>query len=219
MDKLSVVLDKKDMMVTMDGKSLRIDSPEGGFQRVPLGMVGQVVVYGNPRVECNVWRKLSENGIPSLLLPARGKGDGAWIMPGISSAVMVRLAQFNAWSDPDIRHRAAAWAVREKFCAMQHLAAILERECPFIKSGLESLDQAGSVDQIRGIEGNAARQWFALMGEILPGKWKFSGRNRRPPKDPVNALLSLGYTLLFGEVGKAVIERGLDPGIGFLHPP
>lgn len=219
MDKLSVVLDKKDMSLSLDGKSLRIDIPGEKFQRIPLGMVGQIVVYGNPRVNCNVWRRLAESGIPSLLLPVRGKGDGAWIAPGLTSSVMIRIAQFRIWSDPKERHKAAARAVREKFSAMLDTARRLDRECPFVESALERLDNAGSIDEIRGIEGNAAREWFALMAGFLPDKWGFVGRNRRPPRDPVNALLSLGYTLVFGEVLKAVTARGLDPGIGFLHTP
>jgi len=219
MDKMSVVLDKHAIRISMEGKALRIDTPGEGLQRIPLGMVSQVVVYGNPEVSCNVWRKLSEYGIPSLLLPARGKGEGAWISPGPSTAVMVRIAQFNAWSDPKVCKKAAAWAVRGKFMAMQEIATRLARECPFIESSLQRLEIATSINEIRGIEGNAARQWFAFMAGLLPDEWKFSGRNRRPPKDPVNSLLSLGYTLMQGEVHKAVLARGLDPGIGFLHTP
>ncbi|NWH03867.1 CRISPR-associated endonuclease Cas1 [Desulfobacter latus] len=219
MDKLSVVLDRKNMDLTMDGKSLRIDIPGEKCQRIPLGMVGQVIVYGNPRVACNVWRKLAEYGIPSLLLPARGKGDGAWVTPGTSTSVNVRIAQFKAWADPGTRKKAAAWAVREKLNGVQEMARRLELTCPFVRSALEHLDKADSIDEIRGIEGNAAREWFGFMGGLLSPKWAFTERNRRPPKDPVNALLSLGYTLLFGEVHRGVMARGLDPGIGFLHSP
>lgn len=219
MDKMSVVLDKKGAALSMDGKSLRIDSPGQPLQRIPLGMVSQVIVYGNPGVGCDVWRKLSEYGIPSLLLPARGKGEGTWVGPGLSTAVMVRITQFRAWSDAGIKKEAAAWLLKEKFKALQILSRAIEGEPPFIKKALERLDLAVSTDEIRGIEGNAAREWFGLMRRVIPGAWGFKGRNRRPPKDPVNALLSLGYTLLGSEVQKSVTARGLDPGIGFLHSP
>ncbi len=218
MDKMTVVLDKKGMALSLDGKSLRIDMPEGKFQRIPLGMVGQVIVHGNPRVECNVWRKLAESGIPSLLLPARGKGEGAWITP----ASVLRL-----WSDCPVQDL-VGYGGEAKGCRLggQRKVQCHAGDGPatgpgvsVYSTGTERLDPAASLDEIRGVEGSAAREWFAFMAGLIPDKWGFTGRNRRPPKDPVNALLSLGYTLLLGEVHKAVLARGLDPGIGFLHAP
>ena len=68
-----------------------------------------------------------------------------------------------------------------------------------------------------GLEGQLAHAWFVLLAHSLPFHWKFAGRNRRPPRDPVNALLSLGYTLLSSEIHQLVTASGLDPSLGFLH--
>lgn len=68
-----------------------------------------------------------------------------------------------------------------------------------------------------GCEGSASNQFFAGLRNILPMEIKFSSRNRRPPRDPVNSLLSLGYTLLHYEAVLEIYARGLDPFIGFLH--
>jgi CRISPR-associated protein Cas1 len=68
-----------------------------------------------------------------------------------------------------------------------------------------------------GLEGQLAHAWFVLLAHSLPYQWKFAGRNRRPPRDPVNALLSLSYTLLSSEIHQLVIASGLDPSLGFLH--
>ncbi len=57
------------------------------------------------------------------------------------------------------------------------------------------------------------------MARVLPEQWRFSGRNRRPPQDPVNALFSLTYTLMLSEVERAVAQKGLDTALGFLHTP
>ena len=70
-----------------------------------------------------------------------------------------------------------------------------------------------------GIEGQVAHAWFGLLTQTLNGAWKFTGRNRRPPLDPVNALLSLGYTLVGAEIHQCVMAAGLDPSLGFLHQP
>ena len=81
----------------------------------------------------------------------------------------------------------------------------------------ESIDQADNEDQLRGIEGYLARQWFSMLQQKVDPIWQFIGRNRRPPKDPVNALLSLSYTLMLAEVQAALQQRGLDVELGFLH--
>jgi len=81
------------------------------------------------------------------------------------------------------------------------------------------LPQAGSIDALRGHEGACARvYWQALTAAFAPGLG-FTGRNRRPPRDPVNAVLSLAYTIATFEAGRQVQRVGLDPMIGFLHSP
>lgn len=219
MDKMSLVLDKKGIELSIEGKSLRIDTPGAPLQRVPLGMVGQVVVHGNPMAGAGVWRHLAEEGIPTVIFPGRGRGEAAWIGPGLSGGIQVRIAQFKAGLNPVLTTRACAWLLEKKLKGLEKLAKALERDTTPLQSALQRLDDADSPDSLRGIEGAAARQWFDAMGNLLPEKWQFSGRNRRPPRDPVNALLSLGYTLLFSEIRKTVLERGLDPCLGFLHAP
>lgn len=219
MDKMTVVLDRKDIRLTCEGKALRVDCPDSPMQRIPLGMVGQVIVYGNPLVDCSVWRKLAEFGIQALLLPARGKGEPAVIGPGFSGSVMVRVAQYRNWFDSELKLKAAARAVGKKLAGYIRLSEKLEADAGVYKESLSRLGRAKTADALRGIEGAAAREWFAFMGRLLDPEWNFSGRNRRPPRDPVNALLSLGYTLMVSEVGKAVAARGLDPCLGFLHEP
>lgn len=234
MDKMTVVLDNRNLSVSLDGKALRIDCPGRPLQRVPMGMISQVVVYGNIPVETNVWRVLAENSIPGVILPSRGKGVPAWIGPGISTSIMVRISQFQAWSDEDLKRKTVVWLLSGKINGMLALLNILRSRESFQKNpGLESLEktdhflreclgrisQENSIDSLRGTEGIAAKEWFGFMAKMLQKEWKFTGRNRRPPKDPVNALLSLGYTMLVSEIRKKVHERGLDPGLGFLHAP
>ncbi len=74
-----------------------------------------------------------------------------------------------------------------------------------------------SVDSLRGIEGAAAVGYFQALTQLFPASLDFTGRNRRPPRDPVNAALSLGYTLLHFEAVRACHVAGLDPIIGFFH--
>ena len=78
-------------------------------------------------------------------------------------------------------------------------------------------DAAGDVDILRGLEGTASAAWFSLFAERLPAPWQFPGRRRRPPPDPVNALLSLGYTFLLQRAIACAEAVGLEIYLGGLH--
>lgn len=79
------------------------------------------------------------------------------------------------------------------------------------------LADATSIEEIMGHEGAATREYFSAWRDYLPRDWGFTARQRRPPPDPVNAMLSFGYTLLASEAVAALGAAGLDPAVGFLH--
>lgn len=83
----------------------------------------------------------------------------------------------------------------------------------------QGLHRASTLDELRGLEGRAQKAWFAAYTTLVPGSLGFEGRNRRPPKDPVNALLSLSYTLLYLQAWRAALSHGLNPALGFYHEP
>jgi CRISPR-associated endonuclease Cas1 len=94
---------------------------------------------------------------------------------------------------------------------------------PDERDGLRrALKQAGSaadLAELNGIEGNATRIYFGALKAVVPEEYGFSGRNRRPPRDPFNALLSFGYTLLYARVETLIRVAGLYPWAGFYHQP
>ena len=75
------------------------------------------------------------------------------------------------------------------------------------------------LDEIRGLEGAGARSYFAAYCQVYPERFNFTGRNRRPPRDPVNACLSFAYSLLTADALRTLYTCGLDPSIGFYHQP
>lgn len=91
--------------------------------------------------------------------------------------------------------------------------AVLQR----LQSGLDRCSQAASGDEVRGIEGNASAAWFDLLGVVLGPPWNFRTRTRRPPTDPVNALLSLGYTWVLARAAARCEAAGLELYLGGLH--
>ncbi len=87
------------------------------------------------------------------------------------------------------------------------------------KSAFEKEESHLAIASLRGLEGAAARAYFQGLTALFPPALEFSGRNRRPPRDPVNACLSLGYTLLHFDAVRACHLAGLDPLLGFYHRP
>ena len=89
-----------------------------------------------------------------------------------------------------------------------------------MRATLERLGEKTTVDEVRGCEGAAAAAYFRAFGRLIDvPAFAFDVRSRRPPMDPTNALLSLGYTFLFNVVESAVHVVGLDPYLGALHAP
>lgn len=227
---LILVLDRRDTHVRLDGRALRIKHGDTPPEHIPLGVVGQVIVHGAPSVSCDVWRALAERGVPAVLQPGRGRGAVAMIGAALGGTIDLRAAQHRAAEDPAAVLRIARHLLRAKLRAQgraaQHLSGLppplqpadtlakLERA---LKDGLDRIERARSPAALMGVEGAAAAAWYRWLAGWLPADWGFSGRNRRPPRDPLNALLSLGYTLLGGEVLGAVQQAGLDPARGFLH--
>ena len=226
MSDLTVILDRKELVVRMESKSIRVDRSGGHPERIPLGMVARVILIGSPMVSCDVWRALAEQNIPAVLLPSRGGGVSAHMGAGLSATITTRIAQHLAAHDDKCSLSIGQWLLDKKLAAQEGVVrklkngkSELESICTQIGNCREGLQKADSRNSLMGHEGAAACAYFSALAKILPEKWKFCGRNRRPPRDPVNALFSLSYVIAGGEVRRSILQRGLDPALGFLHTP
>jgi CRISPR-associated protein Cas1 len=146
--------------------------------------------------------------------------------------VLLRRQQYRAADDP-VRTLALSRAlVVGKVANARHFLlharrdAAVERQALLsdaahrLTGHLRALERADDLDQVRGLEGIAAREYFDAFPLLLKAEasgFTFGGRNRRPPRDPLNALLSFGYALLMQDCAAALAGVGLDPAVGFLH--
>ena len=224
MSDLTVILDRKELVVRMESKSIRVERPDGPPERLPLGMVDKFIVVGNPMVSCDVWRALAQENIPAVLIPSRGGGLPAYLGSGLSATVKIRVAQHQAVNDKKCLLKIGRWLLHMKMKGQEAVlrkfgngAPDLNVFCVKIRECQTAIKEANDRNSLMGYEGAAASEYFSAFAEILPKKWKFSGRNRRPPRDPVNALLSLSYVLAGGEVRRVIHQKGLDPAVGLLH--
>ena len=161
-----------------------------------------------------------------MFLSRRGSYLGhAW--PAGSRGRIARLRAQLSFASDDARlipfARAVVEAkVRKQMVLLQRFARRDNAEAVMATAGqmdglLAMLGDCGTRDEAMGIEGAAARQYFAALEQIVPEDMRFTGRSRQPPEDVINAALSYGYAVILGETVSALCAAGLDPAIGFLH--
>ncbi|GAB4396853.1 MAG: CRISPR-associated endonuclease Cas1 [Anaerolineales bacterium] len=204
------------LLVELDGEELL---------HVPLGHVSEVVVFGNVGLSTPAIGRLLDEGIAVTFLREDGGYRGS-LSAGLTPHVPLRRAQYRALEQEGFALTMAKGFVRAK---LQHQRALLqrhnrERNDPEIAAcvvqvadGLAQLERRMQVSSLLGTEGSASAAYFRGFKRLFAPEWKFENRNRRPPADPVNVLLSLGYTLLGQVTAAAVQSVGLDPYAGFLH--
>ncbi|HEX4607229.1 MAG TPA: CRISPR-associated endonuclease Cas1 [Urbifossiella sp.] len=198
--------------------------------RVPIHAVRQVVVFGNVQVSTQALETLVTNDVPVMYLTGYGRFIGAF-QPPPAKNVGLREAQYRRFDDPAVRLQLARAVVRAK---LNNQRALLMRSLrdenargshePAARdlwSLLRGLDDVSSVESILGTEGQGAALYFAEFGRMLKaapgGGFDFTSRNRRPPRDPVNALLGFAYALLAKDCFAAACTVGFDPYKGFFH--
>jgi CRISPR-associated protein Cas1 len=203
---------------TYEAFTVSLKQEDGSWMKksVAAQTVEQVVLMGNPRITGDALVYALELGIPVYYLSSFGKLLGS-ALPGESRNGQLRLAQYQMYGDVDRRLGLVKAIVTAK---IHNQYAVLyrhqQRDNP-LKQRKSQVKSQTTIDQVRGIEGIAAREYFACWSTMLEPEWNFHGRNRRPPTDPVNSLLSFAYGLLRVQVTAAVHLAGLDPYIGYLH--
>jgi len=192
--------------------------------RVPLQSVSQVVLVGEAGVTTPALHALLQAGVSLLLVSRTGKFLGRLHSP-LGANLPLRQAQYRRNDEQDFCLGLARAIVAGKIRNQRVLAMRLARRrgLDFTRAidDLHKLQQAAEQTQAQpellGIEGQASRVYFAVYRQAFDPRWAFSKRTRRPPLDPANALLSLGYTIL-GYAAMAALETvGLDPYLGFFH--
>ncbi len=225
-DRLPLYVTEHGARVGIDGDELVVKGKEE-TTRARLPNTSHVSLFGNAQISSQAMRRLFERGIGVSFLSAggwlQGRAEGF-----ATNNIDLKIAQHRAATDGATRLRLARAFVEAK---IWNSRTMLRRNNPDVtETVLFELQQLSrkaveveSAESLLGIEGTAARTYFGAFAGMLRGaareKFDLEGRNRRPPKDPVNALLSLAYSLLARDVASALGDAGLDPLLGFYHRP
>jgi CRISP-associated protein Cas1 len=192
--------------------------------RVPVRSVSQVVLVGNAGATTQALHSLLQAGVPLYLVSRTGKHLGS-LAPPTGGNVRLRKSQYLKDDDASFRLGLARSIVlgkiRNQYTLVQRLARRRSlakvQELTRLRALVQSACSSSSLESLLGVEGEAARIYFSVYLNCFKAQWIAAKRSRRPPKDPVNALLSLGYTFL-GQAAIAALETvGLDPYLGYLH--
>lgn len=184
-------------------------------QSVPAQTIEQMVLMGNPQITGDAFVYALELGMPIHYLSSFGRYLGS-ALPGQSRNGALRLAQYGLYHDSSRRLDLVQAIVTAKIHNQYQVLYRHGQTDSSVKGRKKLVQSQTTIDAVRGIEGLAAREYFAGIAAIVGADWGFLGRHR-PPPDPINSLLSFAYGLLRSQVTAAVHLSGLDPYIGYLH--
>jgi CRISPR-associated protein Cas1 len=216
-----------------DGENLVAENEGTVIGRAPLHMLSSVVVFGGIFISPALMEACASHGITIVLLDRVGRFQ-ARIEGPVNGNVLLRRAQYKASDAPEeiVKSIVMGKISNQRSVLMRALrdyhdvyepqvTAVLERTTKQMATGLAYVEQTTlDVDSLRGAEGDAARLYFSVFNHLIrstENEFVFKERSRRPPLDPINALLSFLYTLLTHDCRSAAESVGLDPAVGFLH--
>jgi CRISPR-associated protein Cas1 len=212
-------------IIRCEDEHLRIMKDEVEVLSLPAFKIDQIILFGNSQVTTGAMKFCLRHNVPIIVLNGYGRFFGTIESTG-NQNVLLQQKQFERLSDPGFVLNTARQIVSGKISNSRALLQRRQRQTAddrLVKaindlSGLRSqLNSATTLDQLRGYEGAASAGYFKGFAACLPASFGFQNRTRRPPLDPVNALLSFGYTLLFYNIYAIARARGLTPYVGMLH--
>ena len=217
----------------LDNDTVRLEVEHETRLRVPLHHLGAVVCFGLVKVSLPLMHRLADEGVALVLLNENGRFK-ARLEGAVSGNVLLRRAQYKHSEDEAFATNVARNCIAGKIrnCRQVLLrgaresknedeAKALARAADDLAASLRALPATITLDALRGVEGEAARQYFSALNLLVRpdarSAFQMDGRTRRPPRDRMNALMSFIYSLLMNDCRSAVEASGLDPQIGFLH--
>lgn len=225
---MTLYLTEQGLKLRREGRRLQAYRDGKLLKEFRLHDLKQIFVFGRVHFTAQAIQALLKYEIEVHFLTVSGVYLGRLIPPR-GKNIDLRLAQFRNFEDPSARLKLAKSFIKGKisnqkiFLRRQNKKLNSERLAQAIltlRQKIKEIDAATDLDQLRGIEGQAAYVYFQVFGDLIQLKGlTFPGRIRRPPPDPINALLSLGYTLLCALMSGFVETSGLDVHLGFLHSP
>lgn len=218
-----------DAYLSKDGLNVVVSANQNEKFRIPIHNIEQIVTFGYMGASPGLMKLCADSGVAITFLSPQGRYIGRLQGP-TKGNVLLRRAQYACADEPDYALHLAKLFISGK---IQNYRSIL---CRFVRDNGDNAAiaaaadnllrckrrvlNASATDSVRGIEGEAATCYFGVFQHLILNQrddFTFLERNRRPPKDAVNAMLSFVYTLICNDMTAALETVGLDPYVGFMH--
>lgn len=211
-------------VMNIDGGYFVITHKDGELHKIPKETLESVAMFGNVSITTPCVRELLERGIPVSYFSSRGAYYGRLESTGHKNITRLK-SQIYRSDDEEFSISIAKRIIYAKICNQitvlrryaRNRSVDISDSISMMKISRDKTVSAVSSEELMGFEGTAAKYYFAGLSKLVKGEFAFNGRNRMPPKDPFNSMLSLGYTLLMYEIYGEIENKGLTPYTGFLH--
>lgn len=218
--------------VSLDGENVVVKKDDKASLRLPLHNLENILCFNYPGVSPALMGACAEHNIGLTFLEPNGRFL-ARVSGQVKGNLFLRKKQYELCQQPAASLSIAASFLLGKVAnsrkvveralrdhAMLVDTAALKQAAESLRGALKAIQTGQTLDELRGLEGSAAKQYFSVFGQLILQQrdaFVFEERSRRPPRDNMNALLSFLYSLLTYEVASALEAVGLDPYVGFLH--
>jgi CRISP-associated protein Cas1 len=220
----TVYITQDDSYIGKTDERLYVKAQKETLLDVPMIKIDGVVVLGRATISPAALMELLERKIPLTFLTGTGRYLGK-LEPPLTKNILVRSAQWKALGQEQAVHVVRGF-VRGKLKNYRSLLLRSQREHGLdlgkavmqVENAIAPIERTEKIDSLRGLEGAGSAAYFGVFGQLIRAEgFTFTTRNRRPPTDPMNAMLSFGYALLLHDVQSAVNIVGFDPYLGYLH--
>lgn len=191
--------------------------------KLPTHQIDEVIFSHSNAICTKTLHQLKRNGVAIQLLSEGQYQSSQVVTLSYGRNIMRRMKQYHICSEP-LRAITLARVIIERklksqLKTLRYLKVTDDRAYQHINEGIAQISLCEDISSLLGIEGYAAKCYFSSLATVVSDKWRFNGRNRQPPKDPINALLSYIYSLAHGDAVVISQLKSLDPMLGVLHQP
>lgn len=224
----TLYLDRKNLSIEVDGGSLTLRQNNEIRQRIPISLIERIVIAAGVDLNTNTLLQLSSNQVSITMIGSRASQLGAQVISFSGGDVQRRLSQYALYFNESLQVKVVRALLLQKLRQQRlllHNARKIRHDVRYrltkaidsIGNYLSKLPTIDSLESLMGYEGAAAARYFEAYASLFPESLGFCGRAKRPPTDPVNACLSLGYTMIHHEAARIINGAGLDVYLGVLH--
>ena len=202
-------IDKKNCTLEVKSKLLKVDE-----QKIPLRLIDTLVLAKSSHISSSDLVKLTKEGISILMLSSRGR-DIAIVQSASSQNAQLKLAQYNAqYKALEVAKKLITQKVKLHTVQLQKHNIELE-----ISELLAQIESVTSVESLLGIEGSFSKLYFSHYFSLFLKRLHQGKRSKNPPEDPLNAMMSFVYMMVYNLITVRLLSYGFEPSIGFLHKP